>query len=401
MLSSADLSGISELKSPAGGGGGGVKSDIFPHFRLDSSLAFNFSLFGKSVELALSNQECQGGSVLDDRKLSVLRAIVDEFVTSQEPVGSKSIAQRHVLGVSPATIRNDMAALEDGGYIHAPHTSAGRIPTDKGYRMFVDQLAAVKPLSAAERSAIDRFLADAVDLDDVMLRTTKLLAQLTRQVAVVQYPSLRLSVVRHVELVSVSVHRIMLVVIVDTGRVEQRIVEVAQELSATDLEDLKNRINAAIAGKIFNEVPDALEQISNQVPSHLVAINAVLVACLLESLVEKAEDRVVVTGAANLARHESVEQMAPILQALEENVVLLKLLGEAASDLQVTIGSENNLATLNTAAVVSAGYGSEDRSVARLAVVGPTHMNYTTSIASVTAVARYVGKIVTEANSGS
>jgi heat-inducible transcriptional repressor len=234
-----------------------------------------------------------------------------------------------------------------------------------------------------------------------MLRTTKLLAQLTRQVAVVQYPSLRLSVVRHVELVSVSVNRIMLVIIVDTGRVEQRIVEVAQELSATDLEDLKNRINAAIAGKIFNEVPDALEQISNQVPSHLVAINAVLVACLLESLVEKAEDRVVVTGAANLARHESVEQMAPILQALEENVVLLKLLGEAASDLQVTIGSENKLASLNTAAVVSAGYGSEDRSVARLAVVGPTHMNYTTSIATVTAVARYVGKIVTEANSGS
>jgi heat-inducible transcriptional repressor len=339
--------------------------------------------------------------MLDDRKLSVLRAIVDEFVTSHEPVGSKSIAQRHVLGVSPATIRNDMAALEEGGYIHAPHTSAGRIPTDKGYRMFVDQLAAVKPLSAAERSAIDRFLADAIDLDDVMIRTTKLLAQLTQQVAIVQYPSLRLSTVRHVELVAVSTNRVMLVIIVDTGRVEQRVVEVAQDLSSSDLEDLKNRINAAVAGKIFNEVPNALEQISNQVPDHLLAVNAVLVACLLESLVEKAEDRVVVTGAANLARHESVAQMAPILEAIEENVVLLKLLGEAASDLQVTIGSENQLAALNTATVVSAGYGSQDRSIARLAVVGPTHMNYSTSIASVSAVARYVGKIVTEANSGS
>jgi heat-inducible transcriptional repressor len=179
------------------------------------------------------------------------------------------------------------------------------------------------------------------------------------------------------------------------------VVEVAQDLSYADLEDLKNRINSAVAGKIFNEVPNALEQISNQVPVHLLAVNAVLVACLLESLVEKAEDRVVVAGAANLARHESVAQMAPILEAIEENVVLLKLLGEAASDLQVTIGSENQLAALNAATVVSAGYGSQDRSIARLAVVGPTHMNYSNSIASVSAVARYVGKIVTEANSGS
>lgn len=337
--------------------------------------------------------------MIDERKLSILRAIVDEFVTNHEPVGSKSIAAKHVRGVSPATIRNDMAALEDGGYIHAPHTSAGRIPTDKGYRLFVDQLASVKPLSAAERSAINRFLGDAIDLDDVMVRTTKLLAQLTGQVAVVQYPRLKLSAVKHVELVGLTSSRLMLVVIADTGRVEQRVIEVAQEVTSTDIELLRNRINARVAGKYFSEVPQAVEALAIEADARLRAVTVAVVACLLESLVEKSEDRVVVTGAANLARHESLLQLGPLLEALEENVVLLKLLGEAA-DLQVTIGSENSITSLSNATVVSSGYGSNDQAIARMAVVGPTHMNYSNSIAAVTAVAQYVGKIVTEANSG-
>ena len=140
--------------------------------------------------------------MLDERKLSVLRAIVEDYVTTREPVGSKALAERHALGVSPATIRNDMALLEDEGYITQPHTSAGRVPTDTGYRLFVDRLATVKPLSAAERRAINTFLEGALDLDDIVLRTVRLLAQVTGQVAVVQYPSLTRSQVRHVEIVA-------------------------------------------------------------------------------------------------------------------------------------------------------------------------------------------------------
>ena len=138
----------------------------------------------------------------DDRKLQVLRAIVTDYVSSQEPVGSKALVERHDLGVSPATVRNDMAALEDEGYITQPHTSAGRIPTDKGYRLFVDRLSSVKPMSAAEKRAISTFLDGAVDLDDVVSRSVRVLSQLTRQVAMVQYPTLSRSTVRHIELVA-------------------------------------------------------------------------------------------------------------------------------------------------------------------------------------------------------
>src|SRR5881398_1779338 len=113
--------------------------------------------------------------MLDERKLEVLRAIVEDYVSTQEPVGSKALVERHNLGVSPATIRNDMAALEEEGYIAQPHTSAGRVPTDKGYRLFVDRLSTVKPLSSPERRAIQTFLEGAADLDDVVLRTVKLL----------------------------------------------------------------------------------------------------------------------------------------------------------------------------------------------------------------------------------
>jgi heat-inducible transcriptional repressor len=173
------------------------------------------------------------------RRLEILRAIVDEYVSTQEPVGSKSIAARSGLGISPATIRNEMAVLEDEGLITHPHTSAGRIPTDLGYRVFVDKLATVKPLSSAERRAIETFLEGALDLDDVVLRTVRLLADVTKQVAVVQYPSMVKSRVRHVELVALTPSRLMMILITDSGRVEQRVLELAADVTDLFLSTLK------------------------------------------------------------------------------------------------------------------------------------------------------------------
>ena len=174
----------------------------------------------------------------EERRLSVLRAIVQDYVQTSEPVGSKALLERHQLGVSAATVRNDMAVLEEEGYIRQPHTSAGRVPTDKGYRLFVDKLSRIKPLTPAERRAIERFLFGVAGLDDVVHRTVRLLAQLTRQVAVMQYPSLTRSSVRHLELVPMGAHRLMVVLIVDSGRVEQRVLDSAVDLSGAEGERL-------------------------------------------------------------------------------------------------------------------------------------------------------------------
>ena len=187
--------------------------------------------------------------VVEDRKLAVLRAIVEDYVSTEEPVGSRALVERHKLGVSPATVRNDMAALEEEGFITQPHTSAGRVPTDKGYRLFVDRLTTLKPMSAAEKRAISTFLDGAIDLDDVVQRSVRLLAQMTRQVAVVQYPTLARSTVRHVELVALAPNRLLLVLILSSGRVEQRLVDLAEPLPDEDLADIRSLVNRAATGE--------------------------------------------------------------------------------------------------------------------------------------------------------
>jgi transcriptional regulator of heat shock response len=242
---------------------------------------------------------------MSSRRLEILRAIVDEYVATQEPVGSKAIAERHGLGISPATIRNEMAVLEDEGLITQPHTSAGRIPTDLGYRVFVDKLATVKPLSPAERRAIETFLDEANNLEQLMRRSAKLLADITKQVAVITYP----------------------IIGENTG-----------------------------------------------------------------------SEKMAISGTANLARsgEDLGLTLSPILEALEEQVVLMRLLDEANSTVHVRIGREQIETNLQSTSLVSVGYGANSAQLGAVGVLGPTRMDYAGSIAAVGAVARYVGRFLIE-----
>jgi heat-inducible transcriptional repressor len=337
--------------------------------------------------------------MLDDRKLAVLRAIIEDYVSTTEPVGSKTLVDRHNLDVSPATIRNDMAVLEEQGYIAQPHTSAGRIPTDKGYRLFVDRLSGVKPLSGAERRAIETFLAGAYDLDDVVTRTVRLLAQITRQVAVVQYPSLRSSAVRHIELVHTAPARLLLVLITDTGRVEQRGVELPESMDDDSLAHLRAVLNVSLDGRPLIDAATVIGDVPRMVAPSDRANAAAVLSVLLESLVERHEEKVVFGGAANLAARDFSKGLQDVLEALEEQVVLMRLLGETddQSSLTVKIGAENPVVGLHDTSVVSVGYGSGDQVLAKLAVLGPTRMDYPGAMGAVRAVARYVSQILGEA----
>ena len=361
----------------------------------------------------------------EERRLAVLRAIVEDYVHTREPVGSRVLTERHGLGVSPATIRNDMAALEEAGYIAQPHTSAGRIPTDKGYRLFVDRLAEVRPLTSPQRRAIETFLSEAIDLDDVLGRAGRLIAQLTGQVAVVQYPSLRLSGLRHLELVPVGGARLLVVVITDTGRVEQRFLDVgvggaepavvavdspagpAPDPGALDegtLSELRARLNAAAAGKGLADLPDAFARVVAGVDATLAPLARGIADLVVDTLGAQREERIVLAGTANLARAEMrFEQgLSPVLEALEEQVVLLGLLTELASEpggrvgggVGVRIGHENRLDGLTETSVVASGYGSDGDTVAILGSIGPTRMDYPGTIASVRAVARYLSRVL-------
>ena len=346
----------------------------------------------------------------DDRRLKVLSAIVTDYVRTREPVGSRALAERYRLGVSPATIRNDMAALEDEGYIHQPHTSAGRVPTEKGYRLFVDEVARVKPLSGPERRAITALLSGAVDLEQVVARTVRALAQLTGQLAVVEYPSLRRTALRHLELVALGPTRVLLVIITDTGRVEQRTVSVpaGRLVDPLVLESLRTRVNAALAGRIAADVVPILTSLAERAPEEERLLLTAVADELIEALRPDGEERIVVAGTANLARSTlDFSSLGPLLDAVEEQVVLLRLFAEDAASglsrpranagMRVSIGSENHDDALAEASVVTASYGAGDGEVvAHLGVIGPTRMDYPAAMAAVRAVARYLSRFLTD-----
>ena len=291
-----------------------------------------------------------------------------------------------------------MAVIEYEGLITQPHTSAGRIPTDLGYRVFVDKLATVKPLSSAERRAIETFLEGALDLDDVVLRTVRLLADVTKQVAVVQYPSMVKSRVRHVELVALTASRLMMILITDSGRVEQRVLELSSDASDVFLSNLRNQINNAVMGQ---RLPDVADRITGILESYGAVDRksvAVVISALIEMAMERPEEKVVLAGTANLARfsEDFSTHMHPVLEALEEQVVLLRLLGDAGENVQVRIGTEQNELNLRSTSLVTVGYGATDSPLGGLGVLGPTRMDYAGSIAAVSAVARYVGRYLNE-----
>lgn len=331
----------------------------------------------------------------EERRTRVLEAIVRDYVLTREPVGSRTLVERYRLGVSPATVRNDMAVLENEGLIHQPHTSAGRIPTDQGYRRFVDSLHEIKPLSPAERRAIEQLLEGAVDLDDVVSRAVRLLAGITRQVAVVQYPSLQKVSLRHLELISVGERHAILVIITDAGRVEQRTLVLDRPVASEVLEKLSFKLNSEWSGQhlgTLSEPSSVLEDLSEGERALAVTVSSVV----SDTLRAEGEERIAMSGTANLSRRsvDFARTISPVLEALEEQVVLLKLMTAMREGMAVSIGQENHYESLSEASVVSTSYDVDDRTVARVGIVGPTRMDYPGSMAAVHAVAQYLSDIL-------
>lgn len=339
--------------------------------------------------------------MVSERSLEVLRVIVQDYVASQEPVGSKAIVERHSFGVSAATIRNDMAQLEEEELIAAPHTSSGRVPTDKGYRVFVDQLTDLRPLSAGQRQAIETFLGQAIDLDDVLIRTVRQLSLLTNQVALAQYPSFGNARVRHIELVAIAPTRLITVLITDTGRVDQHLIDGAHGLDDAGLAELRDAFNAALDGKALADAAVALRAVPDTVAPERRAVAADIARSLAEQVAANRQDRLVMAGTANLARTESdfSGSIFPVLEAIEEQVTLLKLFGEMQIDedgVEVRIGRENADFGLGETSVLATGYTASGGSVARLGVLGPTRMDYSNNMVAVRAVARYLTRLLAE-----
>lgn len=335
---------------------------------------------------------------LDARKQTVLRAVVEEHIRSAEPVGSEHLVGREQLRVSPATIRNVMAHLEDLGLLTHPHPSAGRVPTDRGYRYYVDALAGIEPLSQAERQAIRRRLAVPTgEPEDLADQAARVLASLTRYASVVTTRRLQPQTFRALHLIPADDGRVLAVVVTNTGALQGRLIDVPDGVRPEEMERIARAVTHRLSGMPIGDLsPGRLEQAIREVVSDLWVLDRLLTWLRLGPG-RATRLRIHVEGARYLLAEPEFrrpETATRVLEALEEPTVVEDLLAHAPMEgLVILIGSEHRRSELRACSTVVATYRSGDAVQGAVALLGPTRLRYRHAVAAV----RYVAGRLTEA----
>lgn len=331
---------------------------------------------------------------LDERKASVLRAIVEEYVETAQPVGSQTVARASGLGVSSATIRNDMTVLEREGYIAQPHTSAGRIPTDQGYRFFVDHFTQRGPLPPQQyRAVADFFESSHRALEDLLHETSQLLARLSRHAAVIVGPQADTAVVRAVQLVRLHERSALLVVVLSNGAIERHVLQVEDAADDAQLAAAARALEPGLVGRTWGTVPDEVRTGDPVVDRVLTETRSAIAALATPDQPEP----LYVGGVSNLAAEQeafsTAQSAARLLEMLEHQVVVVSVVHELLqAGLTVRIGSENQLEELRECALVLAPYEVEGQPAGVVGVLGPTRMDYRHALSAVAAVSQQLGR---------
>jgi heat-inducible transcriptional repressor len=329
---------------------------------------------------------------LDKRKAFILATVVYEYVATAEPVGSNTLTQKYNLGVSSATIRNEMAELEAGGYLVQPHTSAGRVPSDAGYRTYVDHLMQPEPLQSQEQRRIqDEFRAASRELDDVIEHTTRLLGQLSRSVAFVVAPHKDSQTIRHIQLVWLSERAGLAIVVTSLGAATQTPFE-HEGIAGDDLARLSNRLNAALAGKTIRHITPADVQTVVRESALPAALVATLVAAFADAARSDEPPAVVSSGAQHLLdqpEFQDLRKLRSILRIIEEQKALYDLVADSmtSSAPAIKIGHELGSDEITECSVVTVPYHFGDEAVGVLAILGPRRMPYARLLALATGTA--------------
>lgn len=342
----------------------------------------------------------RGADVKENRRLEVLRAIVSQYVEKGEPVSSKTVAEAASLSVSSATIRNDMSALEEQGLIRQPHISAGRIPTEAGYRVYVDFLPLPTPPSKRHGEALRRVLDEADDLEDAVSRAVRFLSQLTRQTAVVEYPQITSTTVRLIELVDLEASRLLVILVTSSAEVSERQIEVDTSggLAESTVAALKGALNEALVGLPLGDVPEQAGLFVEANEERFGDLAKAVADVVSDMALPPEGSRIVTAGAAHLARSGiDFSDVAQVLDVLEDQAVLLRVLNEVHTDqIQVSIGQENKHEQLAETSLVSARYLAPTRFGTHLGIIGPTRMDYARALGAVEAVSNYLETLLVE-----
>lgn len=339
---------------------------------------------------------------LTERSRRILEAIVEDYIDSAEPVGSKTVARRHHMGVSPATVRNVMAELEEQGYIASPHASAGRVPTDKGYRFYVDTLLQVRPLGADERTRIERHYAGpAMRTTEVLREASRALSRLSHYAGIVMAPQFTATVFRRIDFIPLAPGRVLAIFVSQSGEVQNKIVETGEDIGAAELEQITTYLNRSLNGLPIDQVRERIATEIRQEKAHYDRLQRRALT-LSEQALRDNEDsstRVIIEGTSNILEQPEfadVDRMKGLIRAFEQKGQLVDLLDRSrrAHGVQIFIGSETHYSEIAGCSLVTATYENRSGTAGVLGVIGPSRMPYSQVIPIVDYTARLVSQLL-------
>ncbi|MGG7176532.1 heat-inducible transcriptional repressor HrcA [Clostridium paraputrificum] len=322
---------------------------------------------------------------IDDRKIKILEAIINDYINTGEPVGSRTIAKKYDLGVGSATIRNEMSDLEDMGYLEQPHTSAGRVPSSKGYRLYVDNLMEKSKVSIEEELQIKKYIIDCamLEVDKIVKQASALLSELTNLTCIVQTPSVKKSFIKSVQLVSVDEHNLISIVITDNGLIKNHRIKLDKMPSNDEIQKINKVINKRLRNLTIEEIN--LEVINN-LKSDLKGYDdlfTAIVPVLYETLKDEDTSEIFMEGTTNIfnyPEYNDIENAKEILNLLYNKDCVVELI-EPHGDLTIKIGDENYIPEAKNCSVISAEYSLGNRSIGTIGLIGPRRINYSRVIA--------------------
>ena len=317
---------------------------------------------------------------IDERKIRILEAIINDYINTGEPVGSRTIAKRYDLGVGSATIRNEMSDLEDMGYLEQPHTSAGRVPSTKGYRLYVDNLMKRSQLSVDEELRIKKYLIDCamLEVDKIVKQASRLLSELTNLTCVVQTPSVRQSYIKSVQLLMVDEYNLVSVIVTDSGVIKNHRIKVAKVPSVEELQTINKLINSRLQNLTIDEINlEVINNLKRDFVGYDDLFNAIVTA-LYDSLKEESSSEIFMQGTTNIFNYQEyndIENAKEILNLLYNKDYVLELI-EPKGDITIKIGDENYIPGAKNCSVISAEYSLGDRALGTIGLIGPQRINY-------------------------
>jgi len=335
---------------------------------------------------------------LNEREKTILRHVIQQFILTASPVGSRNITKKYEVGLSPASVRNIMSDLEDAGYIDHPHTSAGRIPTDKGYRLYVDSLMDIQQLKNSEKEFIKEKLEEGLETDEILRISSTLLTKITKQLACVTYPKLETGILEKIQLVSLSSTRILIVISIKSGLVKTITLELSSEIEPSKIEPIQSLLNERLVGLTFNEIRNTFNERFRDVidddDNFVIRLFYDSVDKIFKDVIRK--ENIVISGAKNIIRQpefENPERFQSIVELIEDKDIIVHILEKSGEndEIFISIGSENEDIKLNDYSFITKEYKFGETN-GTLGIIGPKRMEYS----KIVSIVDYMSKMISE-----